>query len=218
MQGWRKTMEDTYIANTTSLGDGIYIFSVFDGHGGSEVSKYLKLNFSNFLKENENFKAGKYELALVQTFREIDKSFIKTEINKKLKSFSQEPIGAWDKPGVKGVAYSVGSTACMALITPKTIFVANLGDSRCIISMNGKPYEMSVDHKPELDSEKKRIIAAGGFIKDNRVKGMLNLSRSFGDMNYKCDEELSPKKQMVISIPEICEQPRTKDIDFLLIA
>ena len=77
---------------------------------------------------------------------------------------------------------------------------------------------MSVDHKPDLDSEKKRIKAAGGFVKDNRVKGSLNLSRSFGDLIYKGDPDLSPKKQMVISVPEICEQERTKDVDFLFIA
>ena len=37
-------------------------------------------------------------------------------------------------------------------------------------------------------------------------------------MNYKCDPDLSPKKQMVISVPEICEQKRTKDVDFIFIA
>lgn len=45
MQGWRNTMEDSHIADTTTLGKGIYLFSVFDGHGGNEVADYLRDNF-----------------------------------------------------------------------------------------------------------------------------------------------------------------------------
>ena len=41
MQGWRPSMEDTHIANLTDLGDGLSIFAVFDGHRGSEVSKFV---------------------------------------------------------------------------------------------------------------------------------------------------------------------------------
>jgi len=33
MQGWRRSMEDAHIANIT-LGNGISVFGVFDGHGG----------------------------------------------------------------------------------------------------------------------------------------------------------------------------------------
>lgn len=44
---------------------------------------------------------------------------------------------------------------------------------------------MSEDHKPELERERKRIEKAGGFVEDNRVKGVLNLSRSLGDLEYK---------------------------------
>lgn len=50
---------------------------------------------------------------------------------------------------------------------------------------------MSVDHKPELPSEMARIEKAGGFVEENRVKGILNLSRSLGDLEYKQDESIS---------------------------
>lgn len=33
MQGWRKSMEDSHIANL-NIGDGCSLFGVFDGHGG----------------------------------------------------------------------------------------------------------------------------------------------------------------------------------------
>jgi serine/threonine protein phosphatase PrpC len=50
---------------------------------------------------------------------------------------------------------------------------------------------MSVDHKPDLPTEKARIEKAGGFVEDNRVKGVLNLSRSLGDLEYKQDHNIS---------------------------
>jgi serine/threonine protein phosphatase PrpC len=50
---------------------------------------------------------------------------------------------------------------------------------------------MSIDHKPDLSTEKARIEKAGGFVEENRVKGILNLSRSLGDLEYKQDNSIS---------------------------
>ena len=203
MQGWRNTMEDAHITDTTTLGKGVYLFSVFDGHGGNEVADYLRDNFSSELKANPNFKKKNYELALVQTFKTIDKSLCTEKVNEILKDISNAPKESWEGAASQKVANTVGCTACMALITPNEIYVANIGDSRCIISKNKKAYEMSVDHKPSLPSEHRRIKSAGGFVHDERVQGMLNTTRSFGDIVFKSNEELSPKKQMVISVPDI---------------
>ncbi len=79
----------------------------------------------------------------------------------------------------------------MALITETEIICANAGDSRCVLSEKGKAIELSVDHKPELSTERARIEKAGGFVEDNRVKGVLNLSRSLGDLEYKQDPNIS---------------------------
>ncbi len=62
---------------------------------------------------------------------------------------------------------------------------------------------MSVDHKPDLAAEKSRIEKAGGFVEDNRVKGVLNLSRSLGDLEYKLGEGLAVEDQMITCVPEI---------------
>jgi serine/threonine protein phosphatase PrpC len=49
----------------------------------------------------------------------------------------------------EGNPYSTGCTACVALLTPNMLFVANAGDSRCVISVSGRTKEMSFDHKPD---------------------------------------------------------------------
>jgi protein phosphatase 1G len=57
-----------------------------------------------------------------------------------------------------------------------------------VLSNEGKAIEMSIDHKPELPTEHARINKAGGFVEENRVKGVLNLSRSLGDLDFKRDK------------------------------
>jgi serine/threonine protein phosphatase PrpC len=41
-------------------------------------------------------------------------------------------------------------------------------------------YNLSRDHKPELEAERERIRSAGGYIQIGRVNGALNLSRAIG--------------------------------------
>ena len=51
---------------------------------------------------------------------------------------------------------------------------------------------MSVDHKPDDPEERKRIYNANGFVEENRVNGMLALSRALGDFEYKGNTTLKP--------------------------
>ena len=48
MQGWRKSQEDSHIAGLDLPGD-CHVFGVFDGHGGKEVSLYVKEIFTKKL-------------------------------------------------------------------------------------------------------------------------------------------------------------------------
>ena len=81
-----------------------------------------------------------------------------------------------------GIFADEGCTANIVLIYKKEIYVANCGDSRCVISNQNSAYSMSEDHKPTSLSEKSRIQKAGGYVTfEGRVNGNLNLSRSFGD-------------------------------------
>ena len=44
MQGWRTSMEDTHLS-IPNLTERFSLFGIFDGHGGGQVSKYLKDKF-----------------------------------------------------------------------------------------------------------------------------------------------------------------------------
>ncbi|KAI5636327.1 protein phosphatase 2C domain-containing protein [Phthorimaea operculella] len=79
-----------------------------------------------------------------------------------------------------------GCTAVVALLKGTELYVANAGDSRCIICREGKAIDMSIDHKPEDAPELERITKAGGKVSnDGRINGGLNLSRAIGDHSYK---------------------------------
>jgi len=103
----------------------------------------------------------------------------------KYSTSSEGASSLFGRPDTDNIALYTGCTACVAIITETEIICANAGDSRCVLSDAGKAIELSIDHKPDLSTEKARIEKAGGFVEDNRVKGVLNLSRSLGDLEYK---------------------------------
>ena len=61
------------------------------------------------------------------------------------------------------------------------MYIANLGNSRAIVWSGNKLIIETKDHKPQHEIE--RIRASGGFIRNGRVGGVLEVSRSFGDFS-----------------------------------
>lgn len=154
---------------------------------------------------------------------------LKTSYGKtKLQSYkkqSDSSASIFGRGNTEEIAYAAGCTACSAIITPTEIIVGNSGDSRAVFAKKSSTpggkftgIELSMDHKPELPEEKARIEKAGGFVEDNRVKGVLNLSRSLGDLEYKSDASLAPKDQMITCVPEIKREKLGADSAFLIIA
>ncbi|CAH1773594.1 unnamed protein product [Owenia fusiformis] len=112
-----------------------------------------------------------------------------------------------------------GCTAVLALIKDNELYVANAGDSRCVLSRNGVAMEMSFDHKPEDEIELKRIHAAGGEVTpDGRVNGNLNLSRAIGDHAYKTTKDIALKDQMITALPDVKSTKLEEGDEFLVLA
>lgn len=77
---------------------------------------------------------------------------------------------------------------------------------------------MSEDHKPQLEAEKNRITAAGGFVDFGRVNGNLALSRAIGDFEFKKVAELPPESQIVTAFPDVDQHDLTDEDEFLVLA
>lgn len=115
-------------------------------------------------------------------------------------------------------ATGMGCTAVVSLIRGKQVYVANTGDSRCVISRKGVAEPLTLDHKPVLLEEAERIMKAGGFVRDNRVNGALNVSRTIGDLDFKRNTELPHTHQMVVATPDITTFELQKGDEFLILA
>ena len=112
-----------------------------------------------------------------------------------------------------------GCTANVCLIIKKTIYCANCGDSRSIINKGANAFPLSVDHKPDDQLEKERVQKAGGDVYDGRINGNLNLSRAFGDLEYKVnhkDKQCLPQNFMITAYPDVSTNEITKDVNLIV--
>ena len=141
------------------------LITLFDGHGGDFVSKYLQQNFDKYFKKNlKNLKEEEINKSYNKTFSEIDND-------------------------IKEKSMYIGSTGTILLITEeenqKVIYGANIGDTRCTLFNDKKFERLTIDHRVDDNKEKGRIINSGGYLKEGRVNGTLMLSRVFGDFEFK---------------------------------
>ena len=176
-------MEDR-IGVVTSKSSPCCVMGVFDGHGGHQVAEFASQQLppvllNSFVNTNDDRMH-----VFRDAFLDVDRRAIRATNN----------VG------------TVGSTACVAVVqrvldskkqqpspqvNPKpkpptyTLWVANSGDSRCVLRTARDVVQMSTDHKPGTDSERQRITSKGGFVANvngiPRVQGNLSLSRALGD-------------------------------------
>jgi len=159
----------------------ISVFGVMDGHGefGHLVADFVMRNLKKFLEEEPELK-------------EKPNSSISSSVNKLVESLNEKKINC----------HFSGTTCVFGLLLEKTLYVANIGDSRAVMACrNGTTIEakaLSRDHKPEVPEEAARIKENGGRIQtlpgpqnedcgplrvwlaDVNVPG-LAMSRSIGD-------------------------------------
>lgn len=111
-----------------------------------------------------------------------------------------------------------GCTAVVVHVTPQTVTCASVGDSRAVLCRGGAAVCLSMDHKPEQPEEAERIVAGGGFVRDNRVNGELAMSRSMGDFGYKAQKSLPANAQLVIATPRVIAVERAAEDRFVVLA
>ena len=183
---------------------------------------WVRENFVRILKDTGSFKKRDYAAALTETFLSLDVEMESKETNQQLKEIGKQKGSKKKKdlmdPEHEEISKFVGCTSVVALVTKTEIYVANAGDSRAVLASGGKAIALSEDHKPELEKERARIEAAGGFVVDNRVNGVLNLSRSLGDLEYKGNQKLKQEEQMITAFPDISIETLSAESHFLVLA
>ena len=125
----------------------ISYFGVFDGHGGDKCSKFLKENMHKYLLKSNLFVINPLG-AIKEAFNKAENEFSKIAIkNGKIEDKS-------------------GSCAVISLIINDTLYSINLGDSRALYSRDGgkELYQITRDHKPNDEKERKRVEANGGKV------------------------------------------------------
>ena len=125
----------------------VSFFSVYDGHGGNKCAEFLRQNLMKLICYNDYFPKD-IEKAIKYGFEKVDKLFLESCV----------------KDGE--IIDSSGSCALILLLVDNKIYIANVGDSRCLISTKNGLVRKDVtrDHKPNYPYEKKRIISNGGKI------------------------------------------------------
>ncbi|KAM0835646.1 hypothetical protein ACQ4PT_012405 [Festuca glaucescens] len=239
MQGLCSYMEDARatILDLDHTGSTSF-FGVYDGHGGANVALYCANRFHTELLQDEDYQnnlddaVGHVFFRMDEQLREYDEWRALANTRRR---FSFNLLNCLRAAAcAKGIPYSEGSTASVALIRGNQIIVGSVGDSRCVLSRNGQAMDLSTDHKPNLPDERRRIQNAGGRVTRDRrrvrcagqtrvqlgsyrVNGLLAMSRSIGDFQLKSNG-LPATEQMVTCNPDLRTADITDDTEFLLIA
>jgi len=214
-RGQRPSMEDKYVllpafmpfSFATKVQGARALAAVFDGHSGAQVASYVASRVPTLLELEPWYGTPDVapkdvvESSLINVFTRVDGEILEKSVS----------------GGLSG-----GSTACVAVLLENRLFVANLGDSRAVLSRGGTAEALSVDHKPDVPSERERIEALDGKVEFRgcwRVMGSaggaayrgLAVSRAFGDVDWKVPVSLVESK------PEVKVAQLKPDDEFLVI-
>ena len=227
--GKRKINQDLHLVkiNMNNI-EGFNLFGVLDGHGenGHKVCRFTR---DFILEEIENNITKLNSKSLQEIYAELKKdnySIIKNAYQKVDEEISKQKFNS---------NFS-GTTCIIVFQIGNNLISANVGDSRAILIYNDNPKddkleeskitELSIDQKPELPEEKKRIYKMGGIV-DQMLDGKgkrngpyrvwagkqnypgLAMSRSIGD--------LKGKSCGLISEPEIIEYELNETSKYMII-
>ena len=105
----------------------------------------------------------------------------KSEDSEKEKDKDKESGGSLEAPSSESAHARLKPSATRQ----RVLYTANVGDARIILCRAGKALRLSYDHKGSDENEGRRIANAGGLILNNRVNGVLAVTRALGDAYMK---------------------------------
>jgi serine/threonine protein phosphatase PrpC len=245
LQGWRDDHEDAHVIETAWGGDstGRGLFVVFDGHGGTSAADFgsvylpLKMSTKKVLTDQE----------IIQYFIDCDEAYRQSPDNKAGAAVCMVLTERLPSGNYRVRFANAGDSRAILVSTraelSNEVSKRHLEEDihkRRDAELSAHPEHLygpdglhfisdeydcgvrlsTIDHKPNLASEKARIEAAGGFVSNDnpaRLQGMLALSRMIGDFNYKQNPSLSHGDQMGSCIPEIFSTEADEG-DFVILA
>lgn len=121
-------------------------FAIYDGHGGSNCADFLKDHLHQIIITQECFPQDPRK-ALLDGCAIAEEKFLRIA----------DQGNRFDKSG---------SCAIIVLTVETECYIANVGDSRAVLSMDcaNKVFELSQDHRPNEEAEFYRIQAKGGQV------------------------------------------------------
>ena len=218
MQGWRVSMEDshTIMAHIPDQPDCSYS-AVYDGHGGDRIAMLAGRTMPDHLMEAAAW--ADYR-ALEDKTTDEAAVLVGEAMKQAFLAFDKKHYAAYNKARASGTERvdSSGCTAIACITTPTFIVVANVGDSRGILSRGQRTEAMSYDHKPQNPVETARIERSGGHVSMGRVNGDLAVARALGDYDYKDNDGLELVQQAVSPEADIEWRRRNGTEEFVLLA
>lgn len=205
----KSTKDDQELGTSDMVESDNGYFAIFDGHAGSFAAdwcgKKLHIILEDIIRKNPNalipevldqaFTAADAQLeklplknsgctAAVAVLRWEDRA---SNDRSAIKSARPEEPVEMDKAndGALDEATNATTSKGKGNARQRVLYTANVGDARIILCRGGKALRLSYDHKGSDEVEGKRIAAAGGLILNNRVNGVLAVTRALGDAYMK---------------------------------
>ena len=127
------------------------VFGVFDGHGGGSSSEFIAHNFLMQLESHPKWSCAYYASnsqdsstadSTIQEDASLSSVLVDTcyTLDEKLKTYGSEE---------NADAKNSGTTAIVAVVSDAKIFVANVGDSRCILVKKRRNANEATEHDGE---------------------------------------------------------------------
>ncbi|EEF37174.1 probable protein phosphatase 2C 38 [Ricinus communis] len=198
-------LESGPLSSTSSDPQGTFI-GVYDGHAGTEASKFISRNLF------PNFKA------IVSEHEDVSENVIKKAYSATEEDFLCLVKTQWlNKPQMA----SVGSCCLVGVICNGLLYVANAGDSRAVLgraergSRGVTAIQLSNEHNANIEFVRNELRALHPedsqivVLKHKvwRVKGIIQVSRSIGDAYLKKTQFNTEPLQSKYRLPEPFHKP-----------